>query len=262
MDVLEKVDRYQQALNEMHPFEGHMLSQIHDHYRISLTWSSNALEGNALTEIETKVLLEDGLTAGGKPLRDSYEALGHARAYDHMFTLLHAHAITEQDIFTMHWLFYSQIDEKNAGVYRTEPVFITGSKYPVAKLASIQSEMDTLLAWCRNKRDELHPVEFAAQLHKRFVFIHPFIDGNGRIARLLMNVALIQDGYMLAVTPPVLRHEYVTLLEKAHRDDHDFTVFIGERVLETQKNIMRLLQIPIPRLEQAPPDRKAPDMEL
>jgi Fic family protein len=90
----------------------------------------------------------------------------------------------------------------------------------------------------------MHPVEFAAQLHKRFVFIHPFIDGNGRLSRLLMNTALIQDGYMMAIIPPVLRQEYMSLLELAHEDDRPFMGFITERVLESEKEVMRLLQIP------------------
>ena len=83
---------------------------------------------------------------------------------------------------------------------------------------------------------------------KRFVFIHPFKDGNGRIARLLLNTALIQDGYLVAVIPPVLRYEYIELLEKAHRDDKPFELFIAERVIESQKEIMRLLHIPIPMM--------------
>jgi Fic family protein len=92
-------------------------------------------------------------------------------------------------------------------------------------------------------------VKFAAQLHRRFVFIHPFIDGNGRLSRLLMNTALIQDGYMLAVIPPVLRQEYISLLERAHRDDRPFMDFIAARVLESEKEIMRLLHIPLPKVE-------------
>jgi Fic family protein len=75
-------------------------------------------------------------------------------------------------------------------------------------------------------------VEFAAQLHKKFVFIHPFLDGNGRISRLLMNTALIQDGYMPAMIPPVLRQEYISLLERSHQDDQPFIDFIAERALE------------------------------
>lgn len=82
MGLLGKIDRYKEAIDELRPFEGDLLSQIKNYYRIGLTWTSNALEGNTLTESETKVLLEDGLTVGGRPLRDTFEALGHASAYD------------------------------------------------------------------------------------------------------------------------------------------------------------------------------------
>lgn len=88
---------------------------------------------------------------------------------------------------------------------------------------------------------KLHPVVLAAQAHKRFVFIHPFIDGNGRVSRLLMNLCLLRHGYTLAIIPPILRGEYIALLEKAHTDDAPFEAFIAERVLETQKDILRML---------------------
>ena len=245
MTIYERVDANKAAIDEIRPFEGEMLKQIKAYYRIGLTWTSNALEGNSLTEVETKVLLEDGLTVGGKPLRDTFEALGHAEAYDFMFTLLQKRKITESDTLAMHLMFYKGIDADYAGRYRDQQVFITGSKYPVCKVERIAEEMEKLFAWVEAERDAWHPVEFAAQLHKRFVFIHPLIDGNGRLTRLLMNAALIQDGYMMAIIPPVLRQEYISLLELAHKDDRPFMDFIAERVLETEKEIMRLLHIPI-----------------
>jgi len=249
MDIYRLVDLYKAAIDERRPFEGEMLTQLKDYYRIGLTWSSNALEGNILTESETKVLLEDGLTVGGKPLRYTFEAIGHAKAYDFMFTLLKNRTITERDILTMHQMFYENIEKEYAGKYRDMDVFISGSKSPVTETKRIQSEMAGLFQWIETERDQFHPVAFAAQLHKRFVFIHPFKDGNGRIARLIMNTVLIQDGYLLAVIPPMLRHEYIELLEKAHRDDKPFEQFIAERVIEAQKEIMRLLHIPIPKLD-------------
>ena len=243
MELYEKIDRYKSKIDTLRPFEGDMLTQMKAYYRIGLTWSSNALEGNTLSESETKVLLEDGLTVGGKPLKDTFEALGHAQAYDFMFSLLRKSEVTELDILTMHKLFYSEIDAENAGVYRNTAVIITGSKYPVCKPQKIQEEMSDLIVWIKQCRHNYHPVEFAALLHKKFVFIHPFIDGNGRIARLLMNTVLIQNGYLLAVIPPVLRHEYIALLEMAHIDDKPFVQFIGECVLESEKEMARLLHI-------------------
>lgn len=247
MSIYEKIDQLKSLIDIQRPFEGELLKEIKAYYRIGLTWSSNAIEGNTLTESETKVLLEDGLTVGGKPLRDTFEALGHAQAYDYMFTRLRNRQITEADAMTMHRMFYKDIDAEAAGRYRTRPVLITGSKYAVTKVEKIQEEMEKLFQWAASERDKQHPVKFATQLHKRFVFIHPFIDGNGRISRLLMNAALIQDGYMIAVIPPILRQEYISLLERAHKDDRPFMDFIAERVLESEKEIMRLLHIPIPK---------------
>ena len=246
--LFRSIDRLKSIIDEHRPFEGDLLNEIKSYYRIGLTWSSNALEGNTLTESETKVLLEDGLTVGGKPLRDTLEALGHAQAYDFMFTLLRIRQITETDVLTMHRMFYKDIDSEAAGRYRTRPVIITGSKYAVSKVEQIQREIEQLFQWVTEERDKHHPVKFAALLHKRFVFIHPFIDGNGRISRLLINTALIQDGYMLAVIPPILRQEYISLLERAHKDDQPFIDFIAERVLESEKEIMRLLHIPFPKM--------------
>ena len=244
MACLEKIDLYQKTINELRPFEGEMLKQIKDFYRVGLTWTSNALEGNSLTESETKVLIEDGLTVGGKALRDIFEAVDHAKAYDYMFTLLANKEITEGNILYLHKLFYHNIDQAFAGSYRDIPVFISGSNYPVSQVENLKSEIEDLCKWIKAERKQYHPVEFAALLHKKFVFIHPFLDGNGRVARLLMNAALIQEGYLPALIPPILRTEYISRLEKAHEDDRLFINFIMERELESQKDFLRLLHIP------------------
>jgi Fic family protein len=243
MEYLEKLNLYQKTIYELRPFEGEMLKQVKDFYRIGLTWTSNALEGNSLTESETKVLIEDGLTVAGRPLRDIFEAVDHAKAYNYMFTLLQNKEITEENILYLHKIFYRNIDEKFAGRYRDIAVFISGSKYPVTKKENIQNQMQYLCEWIKSERKNYHPVEFAAILHKSFVFIHPFKDGNGRVARLLMNTALIQDGYLPALIPPILRNEYISLLEKAHENDVLFINFIAERELESQKDFLRLLHI-------------------
>lgn len=248
VELLEKVQCFQNEINSLRPFEGDLLSQIKDYYRVGLTWTSNALEGNSLTESETKVLLEDGLTVGGRPLRDVFEAVDHAKAYDYMFSLMQSRRIDEQAVLRMHELFYQNINPEYAGRYRDTRVIITGSRYPTTAPDKLNVEMKRLFEWVEKDRETLHPVEFAAQLYKRFVFIHPFIDGNGRVARLLMNMALIQDGYLPVVIPPILRIDYISLLERAHREDHDFMEFIAERELESQKEMLRLFEVPFPQL--------------
>jgi len=238
--IFDEIDRLKAEIDKLRPFAGPHLQQIKAYYKIGLTFSSNALEGNSLTESETKVLLEDGLTVGGKPLREIYEATGHARAYDHIYSLLNTPMITEQDLLTVHQLFYAQLDGLHAGVYRTEQVIISGSKYPTAAPAKIKGQMTEFVDWLQAHEHQLHPAAFAAQAHKRFVFIHPFIDGNGRVARLLMNLCLMRSGYTIAIIPPILRSEYISLLEKAHTNDQPFTKFVAQRLLETQRDLLRL----------------------
>lgn len=241
-DLLKKIDGLQHEINQYRPFEEPMLAQLKAYYRIGLTYSSNALEGNSLTETETKIILEDGLTAGGKPLRDHLETLGHSQAYDFIFTLMHQKLFTEQDVLALHRMFYGRIDEAEAGNYRRQMVLISGSQYPVPDWPHVPALMKQWVGRLEEQSGTLHPVELACQMHKEFVFIHPFIDGNGRVARLLTNLMLLQARYLIVIIPPIVRAEYIQALEKAHTDDRDFRRFMAERVIETQKDYLRLLR--------------------
>jgi Fic family protein len=162
----------------------------------------------------------------------------------------------------MHRMFYKDIDASAAGRYRDRQVFITGSKYPVCKPERIAGEMEALFSWAASERDKYHPVEFDAQLHKRFVFIHPFIDGNGRTARLLMNLALIQAGYGIAIIPPVRRGEYIDVLRLSQRaknpDNTPFLSLIVDCVIETQKDYCRLLELPVRDTDAREPGQATP----
>ncbi|MDR0305945.1 MAG: Fic family protein [Chitinispirillales bacterium] len=248
MTIFEKTDKYKAAIDKLRPFEEPILKQLRDYYRIGLTWSSNALEGNTLTEMETKVILEDGLTIGGKPLREIYETVGHGKAYDYIFSIFKNALITAENIKTIHKLFYQAIDEKNAGVWRGENIIVSGTNYVFPPPKQLDNLIHELILWIDSSRAELHPVRFAALLHLKFVTIHPFIDGNGRVARLLMNLALIQDGYMLAVVPPILRTDYLSAIQAYQNRgiENTFCEFIAERVYECQKEIARLLHVSVP----------------
>jgi len=239
--LLSRAEDLKKQIDIFRPFESSMLSQIRQYYKIGLTWSSNALEGNSLTESETKVLLEDGLTVGGKPIRDYYEATGHAKAYEYMYDLSRDRSLSENDIQTLHRLFYDQLDSHHAGIYRDQKAIITGSKYPLTKPEIIGNEMHKFIEWFAASEKSLHPVELVALAHKKFVFIHPFTDGNGRVARLIMNISLMRNGYTIAIIPPILRGDYIAYLEKAHEDDSDFINFIASRVIETQKELLRII---------------------
>lgn len=243
MDDKNKVDQYQKLITAFRPLSPNEAQQLKDFYRVGLTYTSNAIEGNSLTISETKVIIEDGLTVGGKPLRDVYEAVGHAEAFDYMYSLAQNKTIREADAHELHRLFYRNIEPDAAGAYRHEEVIVTGSAYPLAAPQSIKPEMGDLFDWYNNESGKLHPIEAAAELHRRFVYIHPFIDGNGRTARLLMNLSLLQNGYQIICIPPICRADYIGSLEKAHSAPTVFTDFIMEREVEAQREFMRLFHI-------------------
>ncbi len=239
----QKIDSLKGRIDKHRPFDSHLLKQLKEYFRIGLTYASNALEGNSLTETETKIVIEDGITIGGKPLRDHYEAIGHSEAYDLLFELARQKALAEKHIKDLHRLFYYRIDAKQAGKYRKKKVFISGTDFmPPApdKVPGLMAEFTDMMPTVRVKH---HPVEFAAWLHREFVAIHPFIDGNGRAARLLMNLALLQDGYPIAIIPPVLRREYLDALDRTHRGvDEPFIIFIAGICYESVKEYLRLLE--------------------
>lgn len=254
---IQRADLCKREIEKSRPFEGEMLDEIRSFYRISTTWASNALEGNTLTIGETKILLEEGITVGGKPLRDTLEACGHADAYDYMFSLLHNDGVTVEDILTLHHFFYQKIDIQNAGQYRSIPVRISGSEIILPPASKIPAEMDKLDRWIRENEHTMHPVAYAAELHRRFVEIHPFKDGNGRTARLLMNVAFIQNGYLPCVISPQLRLEYLQALEAAHDvpgrkgQPEKFISFVAEMETETEKDFIRSMGLEMPDFNQA-----------
>ncbi len=239
-NLLDEIDELQKEINAKRPINGETLKQIREYYRIGLTYSSNALEGNSLTESETKVVLEEGITIGGKPLKHHFEAAGHSDAFEFMYHLSGRKEVTIPDILKMHRLFYDRISRIHAGKYRKLKAIITGLKYPLPLPKDIKFLMSNLERKIKEIRKVKHPVEAAALAHKDFVFIHPFIDGNGRVARLIMNLILLQEGYNISIIPPVMRPQYITALEKAHEDDGDFIKLICLAVKETQKDYLRL----------------------
>lgn len=243
MTILSKIDALKVKIDAHRPLDNYLLKQIREYFRIGMTWSSNALEGNSLTESETKIVIEDGITIGGKPLRDHLEALGHSEAYDLLFHLAKEKDITEKNVKELHRLFYYRIDAKQAGKYRKRRVIITGTDFIPPAPELIPQMMKSLLAALPEFRAKFHPVEFAALIHKELVSIHPFIDGNGRAARLLMNLALLQEGYPPAVIPPILRRDYLEKLDKTHKgDSRPFIDFISDVCHESAKDYLRLLE--------------------
>lgn len=231
----------QNKIRAHRPLDAYEIKQLKEYFRIGLTYSSNALEGNSLTESETKVVLEDGITIGGKPLKDHFEAIGHSEAFDLLYKLAERKDITEDDILGLHRLFYYRIESETAGKYRERNVIITGTDFTPPAPAAVPLAMQEFLGDLPSLR-QLHPVEYAAMLHLTLVTIHPFIDGNGRTARLLMNLALLQAGYPITIIPPLIRGDYISALRDSNKGDNKpFINFITCCVWESQKEYLRLL---------------------
>jgi Fic family protein len=236
-------DSLREEIRQHRPLKGEALKQLREYFRIGLTWSSNALEGNSLTETETKVVIEDGITIGGKPLKDHYEAIGHAEAFDYLHKLVNRTEITERDILKLHKLFYYRIDQAGAGHYRKQNIVVTGTDFVFPPPSQLKKLMTSFAEEIPALRGAKHPIEFAALLHLRLVTIHPFVDGNGRTARLLMNLALLQEGYPVTIIPPVLRSEYLTTVRQGNNgNDEPFVTLLSNMVWESQRDYLRLLQ--------------------
>ena len=241
-ESLSRIDDLQEQTNSLPPLSEAEITSLRAYYKVKLTYSSNALEGNALTESETKVVLEDGLTIGGRSLRDHLEAVGHAAAFDYVCSLQRGTGFSEQDILTLHRLFFCKIQEEQAGVYRKSRIFVTGSTHKFPSPEEIPTLMEEFVEQAPRWKEQYHPVEYAARLHQRLVAIHSFVDGNGRVARLLMNLALLQSGHLVTVIPPVLRSEYIETLETSHRYMTPCILFICRCQIESQKEYLRLLK--------------------
>ena len=246
-ELLQKADLYKQKISSARPLAKEELKSLDDYFRISFTYSSNALEGNTLTISETKILLEDGITVGGRPLKDCYEAVGLGAAYDFMLELARQQdmKITEETIWKLHRLFYQKVDADQAGQYRSIQVYISGTEYIPPSPKDIPQLMKHLADQIHSSRSTLHPIELAAMAHKRLVDIHPFVDGNGRTARLLMNLILVNAGYGVVSIPPIWRNDYINALSASRRlnDIEPFSKLIAECVIETERDYCRLLKL-------------------
>lgn len=241
-DTLNKIDALKSVLDGYRPFPDHVVKQLRDYYRIGLTYTSNSIEGNTLTESETKVIIEDGITIGGKSLREHFEAIGHAKAYDHIYSLLDS-PIVEEDILFLHKLFFQQIDPENAGKYRPRNVIITGTDYLPPDYREVPGLMKEHIENLNRRMKDAHPLDQASDLHAEFESIHPFIDGNGRIGRLLLSILTMKNGYCPVIIPPIRRSDYITALQKTNKGDlATLRGFILSVIYEEMKSLRKVIE--------------------
>ncbi len=248
-ELFEKADEYKRLIEKNRPVSSEQLKEIDQFYRTSFTYSSNALAGNELTMTETMSLLKDGLRLGDKSMKDYVEASCYAEAYDYMLTLAGSEElmISEAAIKMLHYIFYQELDPAEAGQYRTCTDASEGGKLQPPKPEEVAHFMEHFMNQMQSSIRFLHPIEFAAICHKRLLDIHPFKAGNGRIARLFMNLILVHEGYAVTSIMPELRKEYfqaLTLSQQINQLDIDTLIeFVAERVIEAERDYCRLLGI-------------------
>ena len=220
-------------LDRFCPLDPAIVRHLRDEFRLLLTYHSNAIEGNTLTLRETQLVIEQGITVGGKALREHLEATNHAEAFDLLLALADGTApITVETICALHRVVLDKIDP-HAGQLRHIPVRIRGASLLPPPAQAVPDCLAQWEGWCASADAQAaHTVVRAAVAHHGFEAIHPFIDGNGRVGRLILNLMLLRDGYPPAIIPAEHRIAYIHTLDAADRGDYRGLLTVVSRAVE------------------------------
>jgi len=211
-----EIDKKKAFIDGKRPFPKHTAKRLNEKILVEWTYNTNAIEGNTLTLSETRVVLE-GITVGGKTIKEHLEAINHRDAVIYLEDIVKGNEnLSEWVIKNLHGIVLRDIDRENAGVYRKENVVISGATHIPPDFLHVPWHMEKLIKWYYGEGQGMHPIERAAVLHTDFVKIHPFVDGNGRTARLLLNFELMKNGYPPAIIKKDIRPLYYEALDIAH----------------------------------------------
>lgn len=239
-----EIDNSKKRIDGYRPLSKNLADSLHEKLIVEWTYNSNAIEGNTLTMSETKVVLE-GITIGGKSMVEHLEIINHREAILFIEDLIaNNETLSEWNLKNIHALILKEIDNTNAGKYRRENVLISGAKHIPPKHFELDYLMQKLVKEYNDDWRSLHPIVRATLLHGEFVKIHPFIDGNGRTARLLLNFELMRKGY----TPIIIKNEqratYYDVLDLAHTtmNYEPFIRLVAKLVLESEALWLSVLE--------------------
>lgn len=244
--ILQEIDILKAELSTLRPLPSEALKKIEDALDMEYTYESNRIEGNTLTLQETALVVNEGITISGKSMREHLEAINHAQAIDFIKDVARQDIdISERTIKDIHAIVLHGINRENAGRYRTVPVMISGSMHMPPQPYLIENLMvDFILKFKQMEENKVHPVITAAYLHNELVRIHPFIDGNGRTCRLLMNLYLLQHGYIIVALKGdnEKKLQYYKALEKSHTEQEPDAFYM--LVAEAEKEaLLRYIKI-------------------
>ncbi len=241
-NYFDEVDSLKKELDSKRPIPKETLKSLRESVNLEWTYNSNGIEGNTLTLRETQVVLE-GITVGGKSIKEHLEAINHEKAILFLDDLVKDNdPINEWNIKSIHQLVLKDIDNENAGRYRKENVTIKGATHIPPDYLKVPELMEKLIL-TYNAWSEYHPIIQAALLHGELVKIHPFIDGNGRTSRLLMNLVLMNKGYNPVIIKKVSRLKYYEALDTAHTTGNytDFVKLVTKLEVEILKKYLEIL---------------------
>lgn len=249
LDLLQKIDEKKARLDSYRPFPSHVVHSIKESLSIEWTYNSNSIEGNTLTLQETKMVIEDGLTVSGKSLREYFETVNHHDAIAHVESLVTPdYVLRERDILDVHELVLDRIDKDFSGRIRNAGVRISGANFVPPNARIVPELFEELINWVNDYSISMHPVLRAAVFHHRFVWIHPFFDGNGRTVRLVYNLLLMKAGFPPAIILKVDRKRYYTALNDANKGNMDKMFFLVSQAA------LRTLDIYLSNLEDTAGD--------
>lgn len=241
-NYFDKVNSLKKELDSKRPIPKETLKSLRESINLEWTYNSNGIEGNTLTLRETQVVLE-GITVGGKSIKEHLEVINHEKAILFLDDLVKDNEpISEWNIKNIHQLILRDIDNENTGRYRKENVTIKGATHIPPDYLKVPELMEKLIL-TYNTWSEYHPIIQAALLHGELVKIHPFVDGNGRTSRLLMNLVLMNKGYNPVIIKKESRLRYYEALDKAHITGNytDFVKLVTELEVEMLKKYLELL---------------------
>jgi Fic family protein len=248
--LLERLDAKKRQLDALQPLPVAVVNRLKDQILVEWIYNSNAIEGSTITLHETKLILETGLTIGGKSLREHFEVINHRDAIEYVESLVNSsEPLSAFHVRQIHKLVLTRIDDDSAGRYRQTQVRIAGAAHTPPESWLVPQEMEDWANWLEENQ-ALHPAELAALAHHRLVAIHPFVDGNGRTARLVMNLLLMRQGYPPTVILRANRRQYYRVLAEADAGQVKSLVNFVGRALE--RSLTLYLQACTPQI--FPPD--------
>ncbi|MDR2405398.1 MAG: Fic family protein [Deltaproteobacteria bacterium] len=243
--IWKKLDTQHELLAELNIGQNPMQSAVKNYFRIPIVWSSNSIDGSTFNKSDTRKILEDEVSVGHKPIKDLLAVVGLNKAYEHMFRLASFDRVSEEDILDFHRLIGDSLNNSmEAGLYRKTKVSVPnvdGKEFPGPEAMSWL--MKDLLKKCDLNRFLMHPIRFGVNFHITIMDTLPFEEGNGRIARMVMNTIFLQKGYLPIAIDPSLRREYMFGFSGSDEKNVEFFEnFIADLVSKTQEDFLKTVE--------------------